>query len=555
MSTLESEQEHAAAWTDEDDWTDEALGLLRDLRTPHRRKRAGQIAYVLYCVLLVLIVWGALPSMGLFLQQSMGADYTGRGPAILAAVPAGSCALGLGWLLLAARDALWRGPVVPTRETVDWLLAQPVRVGRVLRPWWLASAAVSSGLGLLAASIGMVTLALTVRVGLPAGFGWCLAGGAGVPLLGTALATAVVRDERVARWTRRLTPWAAVLVLALAAQTVYAVAGHRWPALERVELWSGPWGWAGLAALSPTPAALPGGWVALALLVLPAAGCLAWAYRTLDRLALATVRHRSRSATGVMTALRTAEFRTARQAASNAAGGARPARFRLPAPRRAGLAVPWRDALGLLRMPGRIGRAVVLTGLGVLAAVLAAAAHRASGVVASLAALAFGYWAVAQLLEPARVETDDTRRGSWSPYPYRGLMTRHAVLPTALGLLVAAVAAVLLAAHGTGSRAVLAPAVVPPMVAAALVNACRGATRQHLLMSSANSPTGGMGPLLFLGWYGAGALVVVAALAVPFTIALHAASGAAVVSAVVADALVTAVMLRWMVMRVDKLTG
>ena len=47
-------------------------------------------------------------------------------------------------------------------------------------------------------------------------------------------------------------------------------------------------------------------------------------------------------------------------------------------------------------------------------------------------ALGFGYWAVAQFLEPARLETDDTRRGSWSPYPYRGLMLRHTILPTAL---------------------------------------------------------------------------------------------------------------------------
>ncbi len=556
MSTLaDPEQEHAAAWSDEDDWTEEALRLLRDLRSPHRRKRAGQIAYVLYCVVLLLVVWGALPSMGFFIQQSMGADYTGHGPALLAAVPAGSCALGLGWLLLAARDALWRGPVVPTRETVDWLLAQPVRIGRVLRPWWWASGAVSAGVGLLAAAIGMVTLGLTVRVGLPAAFGWCLVGAAGVPLLATALGTAVVGDPRVARWTRRLTPWVALLVLLLAAQSALAVAGHRVPWLERVELWSGPWGWAGIAVLSPTPAAVPGGWAALGLLVVAVGGCLWAAYRAVGRLALTAVRHRSRSATGVMTALRTAELRTARQAASNASGSGRPARWRLPAPRRAALAVPWRDALGLLRMPGRLGRAVVLAGLAMPAAVLACGAHGASGVLASLATLAFAYWSAAQLLEPARVETDDTRRGSWAPYPYRGLMLRHTILPVALGLLIGCAAMAVLLASGAGMRAVLAPGLVPPMVAAGLVNACRGATKQHLLMSPAQSPTGGMGPVLFIAWYGAGALVAIVALAIPFTVALHAGSGASVLTAVAADALVSAVMLRWSVMRVDKLTA
>jgi hypothetical protein len=541
MSTLaEPAQESAAAWTDEDDWTDEALRLLRDIRSPHRRKRAGQVAYGIYCVLLVLVVWGALPSMGLFIQQSMGADYTGHGPAILAAIPAGSCALGLGWLLLAARDALWRGPVVPTRESVDWLVAQPVRIGRVLRPWWWASAAASAGVGLLVAAIAMVTLGLTVRVSLPAAFGWSLAGGAGLPLLATALGTAVVRGERVARWARAASPVAAVLVLALAAQSGLAVAGHRVGWLERAELWSGPWGWAGIAALSPTPAAVPGGWVALGLLVVLVGGCLALSGRAVGGLALSAVRHRSRTATGVMTALRTAELRTARQAIAAASGGGRPTRVRLPAPRRAVLAVPWRDALGLLRVPGRIGRAVALAALAVLGAVLAAGAH--------------GYWSVAQLLEPARMETDDTRRGSWAPYPYRSLMLRHTVLPTALGLLVAAVACWLLLASGAGARAALAPATVPPMVAAGLVNACRGATKQHLLMSNSQSPTGNMGPLLFLGWYGAGALAVVAALAIPFTVALHTATGASVVTAVVADALVTALMVRWSTMRIAKLT-
>ncbi len=556
MSTLaEPAEEHAAAWADEDDWTDEALRLLRDLRAPHRRKRAGQIGYIVYCVLLLLVVWGALPSMGLFLQASMGADYTGHGPAVLAAMPAGICALGLGSLLLAARDGLWRGPVVPPRESVDWLLAQPVRVGRVLRPWLWGSCAVSAGAGLLTAAIGMVTLGLTVKVGLPAAFGWCLVGGAGLPLLATALGTAVEGSERVARWVRLVTPYAAVAVLGLAAQSVLAAGGHRVPWLERAELWSGPWGWAGIAALSPTPAAVPGGVTAAILLTVVVGGAVALAHRAAGVLALSAVRHRSRTATGVMTALRTVEFRTARQVVSGAVGGGRPARLRLPAPRRAFLAVPWRDALALLRLPGRLGRAVLLAVLALLGAVLAVGAHGGSGVGAAAAALAFGYWSAAQLLEPARVETDDTRRGSWSPYPYRDLMLRHTIVPAAFGLLVAVAAAGVLLASGAGARAVLAPAAVPPLVAAGLVSACRGAAKQHLLMAPAQSPTGSMGPVMFLGWYAAGPLAVTAALLIPFVVALHTASAASVLTAVAADGLVTAMMLRWAVMRIAKLTA
>lgn len=554
-SVADSAQEHAAAWAEDDDWTEEALRLLRDLRAPHRRKKAGQIGYVLYCVLLMLVVWGALPSMGLFIQASMGADYTGHGPAILAAMPSGVCALGLGWLLLTARDALWRGPVVPPRESVDWLLAQPVRVDRMLRPWLWASYAASAGAGVLVSAIGMVTLGLTTGVGLPAGFGWCAVGAVSIGLLSTSLGAAVEGNVRVARWVRALTPYATVAVLALAAQCALAAGGHRVRWLERVELWSGPWGWAGIAAVSPTGAAVPGGVAASVALAAMAAGAVALAHRAAGRLALSAVRHRSRTATGVMAALRTTEFRTARQVVQGAAGTGRPARWRLRAPRHPALAVPWRDTLALLRTPGRLGRAVALAVLAVLAAVVAAGAHGGSGVTLAATALAFGYWSVTQLLEPARLETDDTRRGSWSPYPYRDLMLRHLLVPTTLALAVGVLAAGAALVGGAGARALLVPAAVPALAAAGLVNACRGASKQHLMMSPAQSPTGSMGPLLFLLWYAAGPLVAVATMLLPLLIALHSATGASVVTAVAADALVTALMLRWATMRIEKLAA
>ncbi|MFJ4982367.1 hypothetical protein ACIP9H_01020 [Streptomyces sp. NPDC088732] len=556
MTTLAEETgERSAAWSDEDDWTRETLRLVRDLRTPHRRKKAGQIGYTVYCVALLLAVWGGLPSLGLFLEKSMGADYSGHGPAILAALPAGSCALGLGWLLVAAWDAQWRGPVVPPRETVDWLLAQPVDAGRVLRPWFWGAAAISGGAGLLVSAIGTIALGLTVGVGLPAAFGWCLLGGVGLPLLATALATAVEGSERVARWARLATPYVGMAVLALAAQTVMAVNGHRLPGLERVELWSGPWGWAGLAALAPTPSALPGGQVGGVLLAVVVAGALVAAHRYAGSLALSAVRRRSRTATGVMAALRTVEFRTARQVVAGVTGGGRSARWRLPAPRWAQLAVPWRDSLALLRAPGRLGRAVVLGVLAVLGAVLAASAHGGTGVTAALAALIFGYWSLTQLMEPARLETDDTRRASWAPYPYRDLMLRHTAVPVALGLVGTLVAAGVLAAEGAGARALLAPALVPALVGASLVNACRGATKHHLLMSSAQSPAGSLGPVLFLGWYGSGMLAAVALLVVPFLTALHSGSAASIVTAVAASGFVTVIMVRWAVTRIGNLTA
>ncbi|MDI5966222.1 hypothetical protein [Streptantibioticus silvisoli] len=554
-AVTETGEERAADWAEEDDWTTEALALLRDVRSPHRRKRAGQVGYVVYCVLLLIGVWVALPSTGYFLQQSEGADFSGHGPAVLAAIPSGACAVGLGWMLLMARDAVWRGPVVPARESVDWLLAQPVRVSRVLRPWWWTSAGVSAALGVLVAALGMVVLGLTCRVGLAAGFGWCLVGCAGVPLLAAGIAVLVEGSVRASLWVRRLFPYGALLVVGLAAQAVLAVGGHRLPGLERAELWSGPWGWAGMAALSPTRAAVPGGGVAAVALVVLALALVVTADRTVGRLALSVVRQRSRTATGVINALGTTEFRAARQVVAAASGEAPGARWRLPAPRRTWLAVPWRDTLALLRVPGRLGRAVVMAVPAVLGGVLAAGTHGAPGLLASAVALAFAYWSLTQLVEPARLETDDTRRGAWAPYPFRDLMLRHTAVPVLLGLLLSVPVLWALLAEGAGVRALLAPGVVPPLVGAALVNACRGAAKQNLLFSPASSsPTGSMGPLVFLAWYGAGALVGVVTLVIPLVVALHAGTVASVLTALIGDAVVTAVMVRWAVMRMAKLT-
>ncbi|GAA3036696.1 hypothetical protein GCM10020229_55070 [Kitasatospora albolonga] len=91
MSTTVPEAESAVEpWSADDDWTDETLALLRALRAPHRRNRAKSVAFALYCVLLGLVVWGGVPSLGLFLQASMGADYTGHGGDLLAAMPPAS---------------------------------------------------------------------------------------------------------------------------------------------------------------------------------------------------------------------------------------------------------------------------------------------------------------------------------------------------------------------------------------------------------------------------------------------------------------------------------
>ncbi|GAA2271951.1 MULTISPECIES: hypothetical protein [Kitasatospora] len=544
-----------AEWTADDDWTDETLALLREMRAPHRRRRAGQIGYALYCVLLVLVVWGAIPSLGMFIQASMGTDYTAHGPALLAAMPSGIAAVGLATVLLLVRDGLWRGPVVPPRATADWLLAHPVRPHPVLRPWFWLSCALVLFPGLVTACGGMVALGLTARVPLPAALGWCLAGGACLPLLATCAGLLVERSDRAARWVRRLTPYATVLVVALGTQSALAAAGHRVGWLERLELWSGPWGWAGIAALAPTRAAVPGAWVAAGLLVVPTVACLVLADRAAASVPLHRLRERARAAAGVLAALRTVELRAARLAVTEASGGSRRLRVRLPVPRRPWLVVPWRDALALLRSPARLGRAVVLTVPALLCGVLAHGLRGIPSLAATAAALVLGYLAIAQLLEPARVETDDIRRASWSPYPVSGLMLRHAVVPTLLGVLLGLACSLVLLLSGGAATVWLAPAVVPALVGAGLVNACRGASRQDLMYSPKQGAGGGTGPAVFAAWYAAGPAVAVLVLTVPFATALRGTAPAQVGIAVLWALVLAAGLLRWAWGRARALPG
>ncbi|MFJ6217286.1 hypothetical protein ACIQGZ_28735 [Streptomyces sp. NPDC092296] len=545
----------APEWTSDDDWTDEALALLRTMRAPHRRSRAGQIGFAVYCAVLIIVAWGVTPSFGLLLQSSMGADYTGHGPALLAALPSGVAAAALAVLLLAARDGLWRGPVIPPRPTADWLLPHPVRPKRVLRPWFWLSCALATVPGALVAAGSMVALGLTTRTGLPAAFGWSVLGGVCLPLLATCLGLAVELNDRVAAQVRRLTPWLTVLVLLLAAQSALAAQGHRVPWLERTELWSGPWGWAGIAVLAPTSAAQPGAWPAAALLLVLTAGCLLLADRVCGRVPPARLRERARTAAGVLAALRTVELRAARLAVGGSAPGAVARRLRLPAPRAAYLAVPWRDALALLRAPSRLGRAALLSVPASLCAVLAHSATGAALWGATALALVFGYLAVAQLLEPARVETDDVRRASWSPYPFADLMLRHAIVPVTLGVLLGLLGAAVAVLSGAGAQAWLAPAAVPALVGAGLVNACRGTGRQDLMHGGTRAPGSGAGPFLFAAWYAAGPAVAVIVLAMPFTRALTGGSLSAVLTAALWSAALAVVLLRWARGRAGKLAA
>lgn len=503
-----AEADRAAEFTD---CTDETLTLLRALRAPHRRSRAGQIGYVVYVGVMIVLTWGGMFSLGAFANASMGVDYTGHDSQLLAALPAAVCALSLGLILVVARDALWRGPVVAPRATVDWLLNQPVRPGPVLRPWFWVSCCIALVPGLLAAAGAGVSIGLMDRTGFLPAFGAALVGGVCVPLLATCCGVAVERYQGVARFVRRASPFVAVLVLLLAAQSVLAWSGHVQHGLQQAELWSGPWGWGALVGLAPSSAAVPGGAFAAIPLVLLTAVAMVLAFRASAGIPLGSLRHRARTAAGVAAALRTAELRSARMVLAQSEQRGRAVRLRIPPPTVSWLAVPWRDLTALLRAPSRIGRAVLFAAPALALVPALTAASGVDRLLTALVALCFGYLSVAQLAEPARVEADDPKRAGWSPYPYGELMLRHAAVPLLASALLALAGAAVTVLLGAGPGVWLAPVVALPLGAGALVNAVRGPARTNLMYS----PNGmsSMGPFIFLMWYAAGSVTTVPALA------------------------------------------
>ena len=166
------------------------------------------------------------------------------------------------------------------------------------------------------------------------------------------------------------------------------------------------------------------------------------------------------------------ELRAAKLAVSEALGnGSGGPPRRLPMPRSRYLVVVWRDALALLRAPGRVGSAALWTAAAAAVAALGASADGLARAAAVVMALTLGYLAVGRLAEPARLEADDLRRSAWSPFRFATLMLMHAIVPAGVGAVLALLAAVPFAvrrcARGTAADAGVRAA----------VRRCRGAGR------------------------------------------------------------------------------
>lgn len=503
-----------------DELTTGALAELRRLRAAHRRRRAAESAYNAYVAVLLLGVYGG--GLVTYALRSGGRSNAATPEALSAALPAGLTGLALLVLLTAATTGAWRGPVTLDGATVSWLLPLPVRWTAVTRPRWRLSLALSALVGLVAGLLlGLVLAALRV-LDVGPGVGAAMAAGLVLGAASAGLGGAVEAYPRAAHVVGRVGWVVRLVVVALAAQAVLAATGRRVPVLESAERWSGPWGWSvqPLLRAAGEPAA---GWpVALAAAAVVAVAVAVAGTRAVPRITGSALRSRAATWADVSGGVGTFDFRLARTSVDAARGRRRRARLRLPPPRSAGAAVLWRDALSLLRDPGRpvAGTLWLVVALGL--AELAAATVERTGLGAlavSVPAVGAAYRAAAVLLEPARLESDDRRRSVQLPFAAGSLALRHAVLPVVLMLVVGAVTTAAFALGGRPVRPVaLLTLCVPALVGGALVGAYRGQVPVGLLVG-VDSPVGNTGGVQVVFWYLRGTLVAVvpliAALAIP----------------------------------------
>lgn len=505
-------QDTADAWSHEYDRTTETLRLLRTRRRAHRAQRNRDLAVAGYVVLLLAVGYGG--TLGYRFAQRLArlAAQDGTVEALRSALPTVLMLLACGLAVLAARDALWRGPVLVSRPDVSWLLTQPVRRERVLRPAFRSTAALMTAGGVLCAVGGAVLLRLTGLAPLGPALALCLPAGVCLPLLAAALALRVERGQRLPRRVRASTPYAVLLLAALAGQAVWAVAsqtadGGPPPGLrlvETVELWSGPWGWAAQPVVHAAGGQAPGWPAGVGLLVAATVAAVAHAEVTAARIPTRHLRARAATATTVASVLWSVELRVAKLAIADALTGDAPAaRRHLPAPPSRRFAIVWRDAAALLRAPARPVGAALWTAAGAGATGLAADLDGAARIVVLAVALTLGWAGVSRLAETARLEADDLRRSSWSPFRFASLMVQHTVVPAVVGAVLALLAAVPFAAGGAAWALLLMPLCAPVFAAAAVLGAVRGPVRTELLSMGLVTPAGDVSGVLFLSWYAA----------------------------------------------------
>ncbi|MEV6936940.1 DUF6297 family protein [Streptomyces sp. NPDC051132] len=499
------------------------MSFLHTARTATREKRRRSVWFALYLVALGGGWWG-LPFLLRRSDTARPRDAVAGLSAhtsdlLLLAVPTVLMLV----LLLAARGATWRGPVVLDSATTQLLLPSPVSRRALLLPRLRTSATVMSVLGAVVGAVsGFLLQDLSGRPrALPAVAG--AVSGVCVALMATALGVAVERyGDASARRVRALFAAGWTLTVLAAAGTAAAWRDRETFGLAHVLVWSGPWGWAAqpllwaLGALGPQAAA------GTVLGVVVSGLGILLGVRELSGITHSALRMRATVAARVGTSVLMLDFRQARAGVPALRERRSVPVLRLPLPRHRALLVPWRDLHCLLRQPRRLGWALAWTGLAVVAARAApglTASRQEITVAASLVAL---YLGAAQLTEPARLESDDPRRSANLSWTFRTLALLHALVPLVLLSAAAALGAVACVLAGAPAReAGTLVACVPALVAAALVSSYRGVMPLQLIIG-VDTPMGNTGPWQAAVWYGRGPLAVICLL---YPVCLTAARG------------------------------
>jgi Family of unknown function (DUF6297) len=521
------------------DSTDATISLLRELRRAGARQRAANAAYWIYIIVLIAALYGGARIAAAAHDLRHPPPPTAQTPHVLHAAPYVLAALALLLLLVLVRDALWRGPVTLQQPAVDWLLDTPVSRGRLLRPRFRVSALVAT---LAGAAVGIVPAAALVGLGLGGhspGHVLRLTGAATAStallfILGTGLAGLAERYPASWPWLRRATAPAAGLIAVLGGLAAWAAAGGLPAAVADVVLWSGPWGWTAQAMVALSGGSAPLWPLSTVLLGAAALAAIFGAERAAAAVPGAALRARARTIGAMSAAVLNMDTRGIALAYTDA-GVPRRVRFRLRAPRRRELALPWRDLLAVARAPARLLGAAALA----LAAVglIAVASHAGQvSLVPAVSALALGYLAAAWLCEGARLDAEDTRRSAALPFRFESLAWWHAIVPCLVLFVVAGVPVVAVAiAAGNPSLIALLAVTVPVLVTGALVNVFRPRFMPDLF-GGFETPVGNSAAILVLFWLILGPLIAVVPLAVLLPSALGASHAAALARTVVVGA-------------------
>jgi hypothetical protein len=193
-------------------------------------------------------------------------------------------------------------------------------------------------------------------------------------------------------------------------------------------------------------------------------------------------------------------------------------RLRLRHPGHRWLAVPWRDALSLLRAPGRVGWALVLCGGSALTVAVAPGRR-----LLAAGAVVVAYLGAAQLIEPLRGEADQPDASRQLPWRWGDLLLLHTVTPiltlTAMGLAGTVTLALLGLLPGPALGMALAACLpaAAALVWSAAIAGQRGRLGLDRIMTA--SVMGELGGSMYLvRWFATGPMVALIALLIPILI-------------------------------------